>query len=132
MTDLAVRERSSQAEVEVLNPVTIESTIREVSNRIAASVKVCSDRYEAFTKADAAYDRAYARAFMAYDGPGYRAKYAAELATETERTARDAADVAYRYADRLAKALESELRAWQSVGASVRAMYAVAGVGVGR
>lgn len=112
---------------EVLNPVDIEAAIRDVSNRIAGSVKVCSDRYDAFLTADRAYDKAVAKAYLRYEGAAHRAKHEAELATENQRKVRDDADVAYRYADRLAKALESELRAWQSVNASVRAMYAVAG-----
>jgi len=46
-----------------------------------------------------------------------------------EREARDVAEAAFKYADRRAKALELELRALQSIGASVRSMYAVAGRG---
>ena len=48
-----------------------------------------------------------------------------------EREARDVAEIAYRHADKIHKALDSELRAWQSIGASVRQMYAVAGRGEG-
>jgi hypothetical protein len=114
---------------EVLNPVQIEAHIRELANRIANSATVCNDRYAAYLDADRAYDRAYAQAFLTHDGPQTEKRYAAEYATHAEREARDVADAAYRYADRLAKALESELRAWQSLNASVRAQYAVAGVG---
>jgi len=112
-----------------LNPVEIEARIRSISNRIAEGVIITSNRHAAFLAADHVYDLAFARAFMAHDGPATEKKYAAELATEDERQARDIADAAYRYADRQAKALENELRAYQSVGASVRAMYAVAGRG---
>lgn len=112
---------------DVLNPVDVETSIRNCSDRIANGVRVCSERYAAYLKADAAYDQAFARAWIAFQGPQAEKKYAAELATADERAARDAADVAYKYADRQAKALESELRSWQSVGASVRAMYSVAG-----
>jgi len=117
---------------DVLNPVDIETAIRETSNRIAKGVGICDERYRAFLDADRAYDAAFATAVCNFDGPAWRAKYEAELATKKERAARDVADAAYRYADRQAKALENELRAWQSVGASTRAMYSVAGVGVGR
>ncbi|GAA0550221.1 hypothetical protein GCM10010172_35410 [Paractinoplanes ferrugineus] len=117
---------------DVLNPVDIEKAIRSCSDRIANGVKVCSDTYSAFLKADHEFDQAFARAYMDYDGAAHERKFAAELATAKEREARDRADVAYRYADRLARALENELRAYQSIGASVRSMYAVAGVGVGR
>lgn len=113
---------------DVLNPVDIERAIRSCSDRIANGVKVCSDAYGAYLKADAAYDGAFARAYMRHEGPQAEKRYAAEIATEEERADRDAADAAYKYADRLARALESELRAWQSVNASVRAMYSVAGV----
>ncbi len=116
----------------VLNPVDIEQNIRSCSDRIARGVKVCDERYATFLKVDHAYDVAFAQAFLKFEGPANRAKYEAELATIEERQARDTADAAYKYADRQARALENELRAWQSVGASVRSMYAVAGVGVGR
>jgi hypothetical protein len=114
---------------DVLNPVQIETAIREVSNRIAKGVEVCSQRYGVFLTANQRYDAAFARAYMAHEGPAHEKRYAAELATQVEREARDTADVAYRHADRQARALEAELRAWQSVGASVRAMYGVAGRG---
>ena len=113
---------------EAINPVQVEAAIRECANRIGNGVKVMDTMYRAYLTADAEYDRAFARAYMRHEGPAHEKKYAAELDTEDERTARDVADAAYRYADRTAKAIESELRAWQSVGASVRAMYAVAGV----
>lgn len=114
---------------EVLNPVDVENSIRGVSNRIGKGVQVCDERYRTFLQADHTLDLAYARAYMAHEGPAHEKKYAAELATEQERAARDVADAAYRYADRQAKALDLELRAMQSVGASVRAMYATAGRG---
>ena len=116
---------------DVLNPVQIETSIRDVANRMAKGVQVCSDRYGLYLETDHAHDLAYARAYMAHDGAAHEKKYAATLATESERSARDAADVAYRHADRTARALEAELRAWQSIGASVRSMYGVAGRGEG-
>lgn len=111
------------------NPVQIEEAIRQCANRIAASVSVCGERYAAWLEADRVYDRAYAQAYLHAEGAAHERKYRAELATAAERQARDLADAAYRFADRQAKALEAELRAWQSVGASVRAMYGVAGRG---
>lgn len=112
-----------------ITPVAIEQAIRTVSNRIASSVRECSERYDRFLKADREYDVAYARAYLEYDGPAHAKKYAAEIKTESERAARDVADTSYRYADRLAKALEAQLRAYQSLGASLRQQYAVAGIG---
>jgi hypothetical protein len=112
---------------QVLNPVNVEENIRTISENISRGVLVCDERYRTFLQADHAYDVAYAQAFLAYQGPANRAKYEAEVATQRERAVRDVADAAYRYADRQARALQDELRAWQSVGASVRSMYAVAG-----
>ncbi|MCP1414368.1 hypothetical protein [Paenarthrobacter sp. A20] len=117
--------------VDVLNPVNIEQRIRDISNRIANSASVCNERYIAFLTADREYDQAFAGAYMAHEGAAHEKKYAAELATLPQREARDVTDAAYKYADRLAKALESELRAYQSIGASVRAMFGVAGRGEG-
>lgn len=112
---------------EVLNPVQIEAAIRNVAERISRGVKVCSERYEGYLSADREYEQAFARAYLGADGPAHERKYTAELETAQERERRDVADAAYRYADRTAKALEAELRAYQSVSASVRQMYAVAG-----
>lgn len=117
--------------VDVLNPVNVEQRIRDISARIANSASVCNDRYIAFLDADRAYDQAFAAAYMRHEGAAHEKKYAAEIATLQEREARDMTDAAYKYADRLAKALESELRAYQSIGASVRAMFGVAGRGEG-
>ena len=116
---------------DVLNPVDVEQSIRSLANRISDGVRVVSKHYEAFLAAERAYDQAFARAYMSHDGPAHEKKYAAELATADERCDRDVADAAFRYADRTAKALENELRAYQSIGASVRAMYS-APAGVGR
>lgn len=114
---------------EMANPVTVEAHIRECANRIGEGVKICDERYVKYLTADHAYDVAYAHAYMNHQGPAHEKKFAAELATRQERATRDAADAAYRYADRRSRAFQEELRAWQSVGASVRAMWNVAGTG---
>jgi len=114
---------------DVWNPAQIEEKIREVSNRIAGSVSECNNTYTVYLHADHNYDVAFAQAYLNTDGPAHAKRYAAELATQTERHNRDVADAAYRYADRRARALQDELRALQSVGASIRSMYAVAGRG---
>lgn len=114
---------------DVVGPEQVEQAIRAVSNRIAKGVSVCDERYRAFLTTDREYDAAYAAAYMGHDGPAHERKYAAELATGQERAARDTADAAYRYADRRARALQDELRALQSVGASMRAMFSTAGRG---
>ena len=112
-----------------LTPVSVEARILEISNRIAKSARVCNDRYVTFLEADRDYDRAYAQAFLNHQGPQTEKRYAAEEATYDERTARDVADAAYRYADRLSKALQAELMAMQSVNKSVISQFNAAGVG---
>ncbi|NKS42266.1 hypothetical protein GS496_18450 [Rhodococcus hoagii] len=111
------------------DPVSVENAIRECANRIAKGVTICGNQYATFLAADRAYDQAFARAYIDAGGAAHERKYIAELATVEEREARDVADAAYRYSDRQAKALEAELRAMQSVGASIRSMYGVAGRG---
>lgn len=113
-----------QTESNVLNPVDIEQRIQECSRRIHTGVKVVTDAEKVSRAAVRALDAAVAHAYMNHDGPAYEKKYAAVLATQVEREVADEAEVAFRYAERTARALESELRAWQSVGASVRQMYA--------
>lgn len=114
-----------------LNPVEIERKIRDVSDRMAKGVSVCDQLYRALLATDHRPAVAYAQAYLNHNGPAHEKKYGAELATQAERLARDEADAAHRYADRTARALENELRALQSVGASIRAMYGVAGRGDG-
>lgn len=111
----------------VFNPTDVEAAIRSVSNQISQNVRFSDQEYRKFLTADHQYDLAYARAYMNHAGPAHEKRFAAELATEKERADRDVADAAYRYADRQARALEAELRSWQSVGASIRAMFSVAG-----
>ncbi|MEU2013064.1 hypothetical protein [Nocardia sp. NPDC019302] len=111
------------------NPESVERAIHNCANRIAKGVNVCAELYEKYLEADHAYDVAFAHAYLDAKGPAHAKKYMAELATQDERRARNVADAAYRHADRKAKALEAELRAWQSVGASVRSMYGAAGRG---
>lgn len=116
---------------EVLNPVDVETAIRACAARIHEGVKVVTEREKISREALRAYDRAFAAAYLAAEGPAHEKKYRAELATATERDALDVAEVAFRYAERTARAVEAELRALQSVGASIRTMYG-APQGVGR
>lgn len=112
---------------EPLNPVQIEATMRELINRVSRGIKVTSDRYAEFSEADRLYDQAQARAYLEADGPVKEREARVELVTAVERERRDVAEVAFRHADRLSKALDLELRAWQSIGSSVRQAYGNAG-----
>lgn len=112
-----------------LTPVAIEDHIRGLATRIGRSASVCNDRYKEYLDASRAYDRAFAAAYLAHESSQAEKRYAAELATTVEREARDVADAAHRYADRLSKALQSELLAYQSLNKSLLAQYQVAGIG---
>jgi hypothetical protein len=112
------------------SPRSVEDAIRDTAERISRGVAVRAKAYRDFLEADHAHDLAEARAYVAAkDYPAHERKFRAVLATEGERRARDVADAVYRHAEAQWRALDAELRAWQSVGASVRAMYGVAGVG---
>jgi len=108
---------------DVLNPVDIERAIRECARRIHEGVKVVTNAEAKAREADRRHEVAVAQAYMRYEGPAHEKKYAAVLATQEEREALDLAEIEFKYADRTARAIEAELRALQSVGASVRAMY---------
>jgi hypothetical protein len=108
---------------EVLNPVDVETSIRDCANRIHRGVTVVTHAEAAFRDADRLFDVAFAHAYLDHQGPAHEKKYAATIATEEQRKTRDVAEMAFRHADRTARALSEELRALQSIGASVRAMY---------
>ena len=107
----------------VLNPVQIEQAIRACADRIHKGVTIVTNAEAEFRQADREYDAAFARAYLAHNSAAHEKRYAAELATATEREVRDVAELAFKHAERTARAVEAELRAWQSVGASVRTMY---------
>lgn len=109
-----------------LNPVDIEQSIRETANDIARGVWVVSNAESKAREAHRVYDRAFAAAYLAAEGPAHEKKYHAELATKAERDDLDVQELAFKHAERTAKSLEAKLRAFQSVGASVRQMYGAA------
>lgn len=129
MPDLPDVTPTIDEQVDVHNPVAVEEAIRKIANRTAKGVSVCAQALDDWRRAEREYDVAYARAYRAAGGPQYGRKYEAVVATEKEREARDDAEVAYKYADRLARFLEGELSAWQSIGKSVNNMFAAAGTG---
>ena len=114
-----------------LNPVQIEQHILELTNRIGKGIKIFSERYADFLEKDREFDKERAHAYLRAEGSIKDKEYRAAIDTFESRTERDVAEVAYKQADKLLKALDSELLAWQSIGASVRQQYAVAGRGEG-
>jgi hypothetical protein len=108
---------------EPLSPEAIERKITEVSNRIAIGVGVVTRAEREARDRRRDFDRAYALAYKGADAPAHVRRYEADLLTMTEREAAENAEISFKHAERTARALEKELLAWQSVGASVRAMY---------
>lgn len=108
---------------EVLNPADIEAAIRECSRRIHNGVQVVTDAEKDARRKRRLFDHAFAVAYMEHSGPAHEKKYAAERATTDDRAVAEDAEIVFRHAERTARAVESELRALQSIGASVRTMY---------
>lgn len=109
---------------DVLNPADLEKHIQEISRRIHTGVRVVTDAETKAREQRRLYDRAFAVAYMSHSGPAHEKKYHAEVCTTEHRESAEVAEVAFRHAERTARALENELRATQSIGASIRAMYA--------
>lgn len=107
----------------------MEREINQIANEITKGVSAASDAYSAFLKAERAYKLAYAKAYMRHAGPAHEKRYQADIDTEAEMVARDAADVAYKFIKGNNEALGSKLDAMRSVGASVRKAYENAGRG---
>jgi hypothetical protein len=108
---------------DVLNPVDLENAIQEISRRIHAGVPVVTKAEREAREQRRLYDLAYAHAYLDHEGAAHTKKYAAEIATTEQRQAAEVAEVAFRNTERTARALENELRATQSIGASIRAMF---------
>lgn len=119
----------------VLNPVEVEEAIRTAADTITEAVNIVTARLDAYRAATRAYDIAYADAWnKAERGDGSRPnenerKYAAVIATASQREAMDIAEVSWKYAERRAKAAELTLSAYQTLSKSVNAMYGAAGTG---
>lgn len=107
----------------VFSPPDIERKIAETVNRIADGVKIVTGAERTAREKRRLFDLAYAHAYKRAEGPAHLRRYEADIATMGQREDADNAEIAFRHAERTAKALEKELLAWQSVGASIRAMF---------
>lgn len=114
---------------EVLNPVDSERKIQELSDRIAKGVGVVTSAERESRAKKRAFDLAYAYAYKNAEGSIKEREYTADIQTMPHREEADNAEIAFRHAERTAKALEKELLAWQSINSNLRVMYGVAGVG---
>jgi hypothetical protein len=112
---------------EVLNPAEAEARIQETSDRIAAGVRVVTAAERDARAKRRAFDLAYAHAYKRAEGPVHERRYEADIQAMPHREEAEVAELAFRHAERTARALERELFAWQSILNSVRAMYNTAG-----
>lgn len=108
---------------EPLNPVQIESRIRELANTLARGIQTVTTALQAHKDALRDFELEEARAYMRHEGPAHEKKYAATIASIDFRKAADDAEVIWRHADRSARAVESELSAFQSLYKGVVQMY---------
>jgi hypothetical protein len=111
----------------VLNPVDAEAKIQEISDRIAAGVRIVSQAEREAKAARRASDLAYAHAYRSAAGSILDRRYTAEIIAMPHRETAEIAEIAFRHAERTARALERELGAWQSINSNIRAMYGAAG-----
>lgn len=114
---------------EVWSPVAVEDRLAYIDDQITKGVDALAEAYSAYAHAKNELEKATARAYMAYSGPAHAKKYAAIMATEELRDRLTVADIAYHYAKSYSESLKDQLSAVQSIGASVRAQYEVAGRG---
>jgi hypothetical protein len=110
-------------EAPVLNPADVERKIEETISRIASGVGVVTAAERAARARKRDFDLAYAHAYKRAEGPVHERRYTADIMTMAQREEADIAEIAFRHAERTAKALEKELIAWQSISSSIRVMY---------
>jgi hypothetical protein len=108
---------------EVLNPVDAERKIQELSERIAKGVGVVTSAERDMRMKKRAFDLAYAHAYKRAEGSIKDREYEADIKTMDKREEADNAEIAFKHAERTAKALEKELVAWQSVNSNLRVMF---------
>ena len=115
-------------QVPVLNPADAEAWIRQVSNRIAKGVKVVTDAEAEMKAKKRAFDLAFAHAYKRAEGSEQFRKQTATIDAMPHREEADNAEIAYRYAQRTAEALERELFAAMAINRNIVSMYGAAGV----
>jgi prefoldin subunit 5 len=106
-----------------LNPVQIENRILASANTLSKTIEEMDSTLRVFQEAQREYDRARARAFLGAAGSIPERNAQVELAVVGERDTKDVAEAAWAYARNRSRALQSELDALRSVGASVRTAY---------
>lgn len=110
-------------------PAQVEQKLVEVTNRIAKTPDERARWDEARREAKRVLDVAEAHAYKNSMGTVAERNAEVTLAVQEEREAYDNAEVAFRYAESQARAMENEQSTWQTVLRSVLATYNAAGVG---
>ena len=119
----------SDEEVPVLNPAESERWIREVKDRIAKGVRVVTSAEKEMKARKRDFDTAWAYAMQKAEGPEYLRKAEATIETMPHRARADDAEIAFKYAQRTAEALERELFAAMAINRNIISMYGAAGAG---
>lgn len=119
---------SESAETPVLNPAETEQWIQHVSTRIAKGVRVITDAEKEMKAKRRVFDRAWAHAMQQAEGPEYLRKAEATIETMQQREDSDDAELAFKYAQRTAAALERELFAAMAINRNIISMWGAAGV----
>ena len=115
--------------MEPLNPVQIEFELRDANTRLENGTKTVRDALEEYLDAKSAYEVAYAHAYLDAEGSIKDKEVQAVIATESQRNARDVAEVAYKYAKDLMRSLEQKQSTLQTISAGIRQAYAGSGHG---
>src|SRR6202012_24687 len=93
-------------ETPVHNPASVEQKIEETINRIAKGVQIVTSAEREARARKRDRDLAYPHAYKKAEGPAHERKYTADIQTMPFREEADNAEIAFRHAERTAKALE--------------------------
>lgn len=119
---------------EALNPLDVEAKLLELVETLSKSLVEWKRLYKNLKDCERGYDAAYAAARLAAADAGVTPndrKYHADLNPDVSqaRKDKDEAEVLFKYAEERLRGVHAAIRAWQSVGTSVRQAYANAGRG---
>ncbi|NKY47971.1 hypothetical protein [Nocardia cerradoensis] len=114
---------------EVWSPVAVEQRLADIDHLITRGVNTLADAYDKYATLKNQVEVETARAYVNHRGPAHEKKYAAILATEQLRAQLAVADAVYHRARWKNEGLTEQLKAVQSIGASLRSQYEIAGRG---
>ena len=117
------------AQAEDLTPVQVETRIRKLVDSLSDALVAWRKAFGQWKTAEREYDVAFATAKINVpsDVPYADRGHHATVETFKQRTAKDVAEEAFRYAEKRLDAVRSALSAWQSIGKSVTDAYRNAG-----